>query len=307
MYAFCALIIQSELELPGLAPGHGSPDVLIRFAPVPPELDQAAVTAPMFQASRQRFLLRLPRVARYMVTDGREILIDRQGGTDQEVRTFLLGSALGALLHQRGLLPLHASAIRTEAGAVAFAGASGAGKSTLAAAFARRGYPVLADDIVPVLLDGTGRPVVAPHSANIKLRFDSLDQLGIGHEGLPRVRPTAPKYVWPSIRDETEPVPLFAVYRLDQSNEPGIVLEPATGVDRFNLLRRQTYRPRMMAALGDQAIQFRVIAAVSQHARVARVRRPATPFLIDELVDLLSADFHGLSSRSPSRLRGARS
>src|SRR6185436_17962029 len=62
----------------------------------------------------------------------------------------LVRSVTGAVLQQRGLLPLHASALLLGAGAIALLGPSRAGKSTLAAALARRGHPVLADDVVPV-------------------------------------------------------------------------------------------------------------------------------------------------------------
>ena len=63
----------------------------------------------------------------------------------------LFGSPWAAVALQRGLLPLHASAV-SRAGAVhAFSGASGGGQSTLAAALGRHGLPFFADDLL--LLD----------------------------------------------------------------------------------------------------------------------------------------------------------
>ena len=53
---------------------------------------------------------------------------------ESDVRVFLLGSCIGALLHQRGILVLHAGAIHTDKGAVLFTGPWGIGKSTLLAA-----------------------------------------------------------------------------------------------------------------------------------------------------------------------------
>ena len=45
-----------------------------------------------------------------------------------DVRAYLLGTAIGALLHQRGLLPLHASAVEVNGRAVAFIAPAGHGK-----------------------------------------------------------------------------------------------------------------------------------------------------------------------------------
>ena len=65
-----------------------------------------------------------------------------------DVRLFLLGSVWGALALQRGLLPLHASAVGRGRTVHAFTGPPGAGKSTLAAALAARGYPLFTDDML---------------------------------------------------------------------------------------------------------------------------------------------------------------
>jgi len=64
-----------------------------------------------------------------------------------------MGSAMGALLHQRNILALHAGTIAVNGGSVIFCGPSGIGKSTLAAGFRRRGYPNVAGDDVFDLVD----------------------------------------------------------------------------------------------------------------------------------------------------------
>ena len=73
---------------------------------------------------------------RYAITAGSRIIVDAAPEVPaRNVRLFLLGSAMGMLIHQRGLLPLHANAVEIDGRAVAFMGRSGAGKSTLAAWF----------------------------------------------------------------------------------------------------------------------------------------------------------------------------
>ena len=59
-------------------------------------------------------------------------------------------AVLPLVLQVRGTEVLHASAVRSPRGVVAFCAESGIGKSTLAAALGRRGYPVWADDAIAV-------------------------------------------------------------------------------------------------------------------------------------------------------------
>ncbi len=74
------------------------------------------------------FRLDVPGVARYSVEDGKSILIEPLAdATPEKIRLFLLGSTMGALLYQRGLYPLHGSAVETPWGAMIFVGVQGQG------------------------------------------------------------------------------------------------------------------------------------------------------------------------------------
>jgi hypothetical protein len=73
------------------------------------------------QVAGRDAMLTVPNIGRYLVRDGREIIVDpAPDAPDRDVRLFLLGSTLGILCHQRGLLPIHANAIVVGGGAVAF-------------------------------------------------------------------------------------------------------------------------------------------------------------------------------------------
>jgi hypothetical protein len=67
---------------------------------------------------------------------------------DADIRLCVLGPIIGFVLHLRGTPCLHASAVAVDGRAVAFLGHSGAGKSTTAAAFVRRGFRALTDDVL---------------------------------------------------------------------------------------------------------------------------------------------------------------
>src|SRR5688572_8173030 len=64
------------------------------------------------QVADDAVLLTIAGTARFLVRGGHEIVVDpAPGGSERNVRLFLLGSALGILTHRRGLLPLHANAV----------------------------------------------------------------------------------------------------------------------------------------------------------------------------------------------------
>lgn len=73
------------------------------------------------------------------------------------------------ILQARRTEVLHASAILTNAGVVAFCGESGTGKSTIAVGFGRRGYGVWADDAVAFDMSAAS-PLAIPLPFRVRLR-----------------------------------------------------------------------------------------------------------------------------------------
>ena len=61
---------------------------------------------------------------------------------------FLLDTALHCASLALGFEALHASAVSTPSGTLAFVGSSGSGKTTLAAELVARGYPLFCDDVL---------------------------------------------------------------------------------------------------------------------------------------------------------------
>ena len=148
------LSIDSELAMPELLPGRhtGVPDVHIRLGSVTVDgLPQGKQLGPFLWVAAETLWLEIPHIARFLISQGNEIIIDPEPGIDEDsVRVFLLGPVIGALLFQRGYLVLHGNAIRIGDQCLVCVGHSGVGKSTLAAGFMQRGYDILADDVVPV-------------------------------------------------------------------------------------------------------------------------------------------------------------
>lgn len=256
--------IDSELPLPELprAPPGATVDVRVRLGEVSPILADSrpvdfGVTA------RPGALLIDFETGRFLVTEGRDITI--QPGPEaapHEVRAYLLGSAIGALLHQRGLLPLHANAVEIGGRAVAFAGPSGAGKSTLAAYFRARGRRLLCDDVCAVSFSANGTALAWPGVPRIKLWEDALAAFGHRAEDLDRVVNWEDKYSLPlTLEAPVAPLPLSRVYLLRAAeSEPRI--EAVTGAAAFDAVASNVYRSEFAAPLGQAESLFAATLAL---------------------------------------------
>ena len=280
-YRLCGWRVRSDLALPDLLPWHGddrAPDIHIRLTEVPAALTDPVHAGPLLQIARDgtcRFAL--PRVGAYLVRQGREILV--QPADDPEataVRTFLFGTVFGLLCHQRGTLPLHASCVRIGGVAVAFAGRSGVGKSTLAAAFLRRGYDILADDVTVVDIDQPGGPVVLPAFPRLKLWQDAMTAFDFESTGLEAARPDPPKFVLPvESHFQAEPLPLATVYHLATVLDPRhAALERLRGLAAVTPLHQAVYRMSMLARIGETsatlAAAVRLAAGLRANWRLVR-------------------------------------
>ena len=126
-------------------------DVRIRRGAVPKALSSVEHEGPVWQCAAERVLIRYPWGLGFLVEGGRRISYEADGAfEDLDLRLFLLSTPWLALAMQRGLLPLHASAVAHGKDVYAFTGGSGAGKSTLAAALSARGHALFADDVLLV-------------------------------------------------------------------------------------------------------------------------------------------------------------
>lgn len=255
------LTLDSEMALPGLTEaepcadvdvtvrrgcGEGAPDLLIR------------------------------QVGSFWVRDGREIMVEPADGVpERNIRLFLLGSAMGLLLHQRGLFPLHANACVVGGYALAVAGASGAGKSTLAAWLSRQGLTLVGDDVIALRADEFGVTAL-PGPPRVRLWRESLDCFGMESDGL------EPSYIdgdvdkWdvpvPIDGLASEALPLGAIYVLEDA--PALSITRLSGAAAAKALFDHTYRGAYLSQTGGASGHLRTVAQIVATTPIFLLERP---------------------------------
>jgi hypothetical protein len=297
-YRVFGLTVASEYELPELETITPSelPDVRIVLGETPSELAGATVCRPHLQIAPQSLLLKVRVAGDFWVRDGNEIIVNPSPeAPSKNIRLFLLGSAFGAVLHQRGILPIHGSALVYRGQALILTGVTGAGKSTLAAALVHKGCKLLTDDVAAVTFDWDGTPWVQPAYPQQKLWQDSAASLKLATGRLIRVMADMEKYAVPAVeRYHAEPVALTAVFHLIKpaGDEPGkLSLELIRGVDKLPLILNNVYRPRFVKGLGLQGEHWQRCMRLAEKVKTARLHRTRDLGELEGLAGLVLGQF----------------
>ncbi len=293
------LQVASDIAFPELAdasPGETA-DIVIRQGEVEQGLPGDPDDMSTFvRAIDEGIWLDLPGKLLMRIEAGRTITYQPYDGADpDEVRLYLLGSGLGALMMQRGHVVLHANAVAMpEGGALLCLGDSGVGKSTTATALMQRGHQVLADDVCPIGDDGLLRPGLA----RIRLWDDAAGRLAIDTSPLDRVRASDPKYNLP-LCDHLGTQPrcpaLFVV--LETTEDESVNVTELKGFERFAALRKNVYRPHYLEAMGMEPAYLKRLAELASGTAMYRLSRPVRGFHVDRVVDAILALYEEIPAR----------
>ena len=278
-YRAYGLRIDSEFPLPGLLPGKGRADAVVRAGEVDAEPEAAPV--PRFVGDARAGTVHWDHAGVARVSDGRDVTVAPRPDVDAgALAAFLVGPVFGILVSQRGLTALHASAVALDGRAVAFLGGPGWGKSTIAAALHSRGHPVVADDIVAVRLrDGTAS--VLPGFPQLKLWPEAAATLGDDPEQLDPVQNGAQKRRRPTPAGFSgEELPLARIYVLAEEGGPSA--EALAPPDAVIELVRHAWAARSLHATapGERLSRF---AELAEAVPMRRLHRPAELDSLDKL------------------------
>ncbi|MFV0644569.1 MAG: hypothetical protein ACK5NN_08725 [Sphingomonadaceae bacterium] len=193
-------------------------------------------------------LLVFSGVGRFRVQHGKAISVELDPGFDRRLIGLpLLGPVMAILLHQRGHMVLHASAIAIDDQAHVFLGDKGAGKSTTAAGLITAGHRLIVDDVVALALSDSGEPVIHAGFPAMKLDQDMIWRMKPQHCEV--IEPDDRAYTNGKSRVRirqgrmARPVPLGAVHRLSRGQSHAFVRADLASV--LQCLIRYSYFPRL--------------------------------------------------------------
>jgi hypothetical protein len=285
VYLLGEITLFSEIvlpELPLIQRERATPHpVTIRLGNVSHHLPGAVEVDPDCFATPSQYLLRIHGTARYLVTNGQEVVVSPEANANPlDVRGWLLGNIFVTLCQQRGLLPLHASAVSSEPrngrqGVAAFLARSGQGKSSLAAHLAQRGLRVVADDVCLIDPTPADEVLVTPSTPWLKLWRNSLQNLGRQAEGLERVLSEHDKYRLPlEAASKREPIRKLVFLEAHEESSSGIRIEEVPRVKAVPLLMNLTHHAYVLEATGQLQETFLRCGRVLSQARAYRLIRP---------------------------------
>lgn len=224
MYSYYAygLRIKSEFEIPNFILRNSECyDVLIKLGDLDVPSENVISEGNHYKVTTLGTFFFWDETGIIKVHNGSEITVDPNKNIDF-LRYLIMGVAFAVLLHQRGLLVLHGSAVRSNKNAIIFLGNSGLGKSSLAFGLNNSGFPLVTDDILPVSFKND-LPIVSPGFPYLKISKDILEVCDCETDKLPKIHIKSLKRSKSAIENfSTDPLNLKTVYILSEGEKSEI-------------------------------------------------------------------------------------
>ena len=290
-YKAFGLNIASEMEISDLLPcDTDETDVMIRMGKVPDVFDDVTMQSANRKIGKDRFLLDNKNIAKFYVEKGSLIIAEPYcNSLFEEIKLYLLGSCMGALLYQRKTLPLHGSCIQYRGKGVLLTGKSGAGKSTIASALFEKGCTLVTDDVAAIKFGESG-PFVYPSYPSQKLWEDAIRRMGKKGEmsTLVRVSDAFNKYSVVN-RDYFTNIPthLKVIFEILPAAAEKMTIEEIKGSAKVEIVVKNTYRRFMTKAMGLKEWHFHQCVAVADKTKIYRITRPQGEHLENEIAAIV--------------------
>mgnify|MGYP001176489010 FL=1 len=293
MYSAFGLAISSDISLPEL-PEHPDPDTALETISISRSnheswqpLQPSEHSTSTVQMSNDDWRLEIEGIGWFRVYKGRQIMWQQwdDSVSNRDIRTFLVSSAIGALMIQKNSLILCATSVVKEGKAILLLGEPASGKSTLAYFLQQNGWQLLSSEISYVDNDG----MVWPGIQQLKLWLDTIMEIGINKNELPVVRKGLKRYALmpPNLSIANKATALTAIYDVnrqrkekdkckdDEGNKNNIYAWKVLEQQRALLIiRNRAFQPRFYRGMGKEQKLFLYAASLAKKFRLHRLLLP---------------------------------
>ena len=242
-----------------------------------------------YQSTKQLFWLHVPSIARFLVIEGHQIIIDPIEENEDGIRAFLLGTCIGILLRQRNVFLLHGGALKIGEHGVAIIGDAGIGKSTLLGAFFKQRHSILADNLCAIdsqcnLIPGASQIALWPHAMNF---------LGLASPDHHKIRPCLDKLIIP-LKEQyyAEKLPISTLYILKVHEKESIHFSEITGSKKIEYLQKHAYGQPVLNGLWNVREYLNKFFLLANNTNIVCIYRSAFLLQSYQLVDLIERDLN---------------
>ncbi|MCD7033161.1 aldolase [Metabacillus sp. GX 13764] len=290
-YTVFGLSLESEIPLPELIHFNRPAldlDCEIVIRDLTSVWDSLSSGESKFFMEKDHVMFKAANTAIFSIKDGSRIIVSPFPGADfAKIRLYILGSCMGALLMQKGMLPLHGSAIEIDGRAYAIVGESGAGKSTTAAAFLKEGFKLLSDDVISIE-NREGVPLVFPAYPQQKLWQESMNSFEMQTQHYQPLFERETKYAIP-VQDQfcNQPLPLAGVFELVKKDSGKVSISSVRGLEKLDSLFRNTYRNFFIEGMGLVSWHFKATSSFGKSIDYYKLSRPEGTFTAKEVINII--------------------
>lgn len=290
---FADLAVDSDVAFDDLPPADGPARIIIRRGAISDEPRDPVQSWPAgdgtvwlaIERGASAYHVTLPGLRCAVEADGSRIVFDPAADLSGAALVhLLLHQVLPLAVSRTGRIVLHACAVETPAGAIAFLGQSGSGKSTLAAAFCRRGSALVADDALVVEMVGEAA-FVWPSADAVRL-WDDMQAVA---PGAVRSDVDLRSKLRAPVAIARGRAPLARVYLLDTREDGRVSIDPVSASDVRIELLSHVFRLDIHDA-GESRRLFDAAHRIAARVPSRTINYPNGLRFLDAVVDAVTAD-----------------
>ncbi len=288
-YSAYDFIIHSELSLPfPILSNSAEATVDIFYGQVSDKgLAQPLQRGLTYQLSREQFWLDVPTIGRFLVAEGKQIIIEPVVGVDKEsLCVFVLGPCMEILLKQRGLLVVPGYALQRDDYAVAFAGQSGRGQSVLQGLFYKQGQTFLGGNSVVLNQEG----VVLPGPKQLEFGPVVVSALNIEPGLLNTMRSDIKRYLVPLEHYAHQSLPLKIIYTWKLHQQSEIMMVRMDINEKTAYLHQLAQSNNVINEPYSAASMDRINPSTWERIQVICIHVPTMGLKLQQLVDFIKQD-----------------